>query len=431
MVSPHRGRLTAVALFGCVFLYMFADSLQQTVLPLSLETTGASVEMIGLFVAIPQGIGFLSALPAVAHADRVGRGPITVLNSIVAVVAMLCLAWAATGQPLPWWVIGIVVFGLTRLTVWTCILATLSTTGDPLHMQGINGATQRAAAAIAAVSAAAVIATQAWSWAFLLVAVALLVMTPLAALALRATKPPAVASLPTPAVSFAVAGRLAVRNRPIIASSMVGTSCLVVMLVGNAFFALSLVDSPVELAVAVATLLVMRDLTSIGLGLLFRPLASRVDLGRLILIATVCGATGVAFLAVAPGETWVSVIAGCLQGAAIAWCIGATNLLAVGMGEGASRGAALRIASSTIIPGVTSFALPLVLALALGTGGAASMFFTAAGVIVVLGCAGYLVARTSVSFARSIPAQAEDGLTDEDNATEPVAILSDRGTADR
>ena len=67
-----------VTLFGAVFLFMFADTLLPTVLPVTLKQTGAaSAGLIGLLVALPQGIGFLTALPAAARGDTRGRARIS------------------------------------------------------------------------------------------------------------------------------------------------------------------------------------------------------------------------------------------------------------------------------------------------------------------------------------------------------------------
>lgn len=409
-------------LFVGVFCFVFADTLQQTILPLSLAAAGASVTLIGIAIAVPQGIGFVTSLPAVAFGDRYGRRVITLIGASIAAVAMFVLAFTSGSPAFVWWMIPIIAFGLTRLVVWIAVLATVSTTNDPFRMQGINGATQRGAAAAAAIVAGVIIATEVWALGFVLVAAGLAAVIPVALRALPTRPVPADDTLPSPARAYGVAIKLASTRLTILASAFVALCCLVVMMVGTSFFGLTLTRSldPGEIAVIVVTLLLTRDLASIVFGLVFHRLILGVGLPGAIMCAAGCATAGLALLSFAGTSLVVLVLAAVLQGAAVAWCIGTTNILAVGIGPQSRSGAGLRIAASNIIPCIGALCLPLAFAATLQFGGSELLFAVASAIALILGVAAFLLSRIAlrpIADAQAPLASRDSGLYQQEDHT--------------
>ena len=400
---------TLVTLFGAVFLFMFADTLLQTVLPVTLKDTGAaSAGLIGLLVALPQGIGFITALPAAAAGDTRGRARIASRAACVAALVSLA-AVAAAGRPAAWWLFPVLGIGLTRLVVWTSTLAAVAEAGHPHVMQGLNGATQRGAAAVAAVAAALVVGRQAWSSAYIGIAVSYALLVPLSLVALRragdgegaVTGDGAVAGgdrFPPPARSYQFAAEALASETAMRASALVGVCSVTVMTLGSSFFALTQDGSPRKVAGALAVLLLTRDVTSIAVGPLLPPALRRLGIGGTVVLAAACGAAGVAALTV-PGPAWpVLAVAAMLQGASICLCIGCTNLLAVGYRGSRAAGPGLRIASSNLGVCVGALLLPVGMGAVLQHGGRTLLFAAAAAVIAVAGAG----ARWSINPVRSV-----------------------------
>lgn len=396
-----RVRLRIAGLLALVFAFMIADSVMQTILPLSMTQTGAvSVALIGVMIAIPQGIGFITALPGTAHGDAHGRARVTAVYAALAAVAAAAIATAAVGQSALWWIAPLALFGLSRLTVWLSILATVSTTGDRLRMQGFNGATQRLAAALAAFVSAAVIAGHAWEWGYALISAACLVVVVLALAVLprsvRTEEP-----LATPRASYGVAVSLVRRDGAIQASGLAALSCMTVMLVGNSFFALTMNVSAGELAALVAVLLVTRDLASVLMGMAFKPLVNLVGMSGTVALAVLCGAASM-FVLLAAGTALPGIVcAAVLQGTSICLLIGSTNLLAVTSTGTATAGAGLRLAASQIGPSVGALLMPVILAAALGFGGTWLLYTLACGAILLLGGTALFAMRASPTAPNS------------------------------
>jgi len=373
-----------VALFAVVFLFMFADTVLQTVVPVTLKETGAaSASLIGVLVALPQGVGFITALPASAYGDTRGSARMASCAACVAALGSL-VAVAAVGRPAAWWLLPVIGLGLTRLVVWTSVLAAVSTSGDPHVMQGWNGATQRGAAAVAAVATAVVVGRQAWSSAYFGIAVSYALLIPLMLIVLRRTGEGR-DLLPRPAESYRFATEAVVRDPAIRASSLVALCAMTVMTLGSSFFALTLDASPRQVASTLAILLLTRDVSSIAVGPLLPRVLRRFGIGGTVVLATACCGAGVAALAV-PAQAWpVTAVAGVLQGAAICLCIGCTNLLAVGSRGGRVAGPGLRIASSNLGACVGSLFLPIGMGAVLEHGGRTLLFASAAAVTALLG----------------------------------------------
>ena len=390
---PRRGQARILGLLTLVFLFVAADSVLQTVLPVSMTETGAaSVAVIGIMIAIPQGIGFITALPGTAFGDAHGRARVVALHATIAAMAAGLLAVAASGRSMLWWIAPLLLFGLVRLTVWISILATVSTTGDRLTMQGLNGASQRLAAAAAALISAAVIASQGWEGAYLVICAAFVLMVPLALAVLPRTATRS-GPLVTPRASYSVAVSIVRSDRAIRASGLAAMCCMTVMLVGNSFFALTMTVDTGDLAALVAILLVTRDLSSVVIGLTFKQVVNKVGLSGTVTIAVGCAATSMLILAVS-GSIIVGVVAAAvLQGTSICLLIGSTNLLAVYSSGVPTAGAALRITASQIGPSIGALIMPIVLAGALGFGGTALLYTLATVTIIVLGAIALLQMR--------------------------------------
>jgi predicted MFS family arabinose efflux permease len=408
--TPRAGSSLA-ALFAAVFLFMFADTVLLTILPVTLKQTGAaSAGLIGLLVALPQGIGFITALPAAAYGDT--RGPARLASWAACLAALASVAAiAAAGRPVAWWLLPVIGIGLARLVVWTSLLAAVSTSGDPPVMQGLNGATQRAAAAVAAVATAVVIGRQAWSSGYVGVAVPYAVLVPLTLIALARAGRNRTGEdrpdegrerFPRPAQSYRFTAQVVVSDPAIRASSLVAMCAVTVMTLGSSFFALTLDASPRQVAGTLVILLLTRDVTSIATGPLLPRVLRRLGVGGTVVLATVSGAAGLAALA-APARGWpLTVAAAALQGVSICLCIGCTNLLAVGSRGRRVAGPGLRIASSNLGACAGSLLLPVGMGAVLEHGGATALFAGTAAVTAVLGAG----ARWSIGFLPPPPAAA-------------------------
>ncbi len=383
---------------------MFADTVLQTVLPVTLKETGAaSVGLIGLLVALPQGIGFITALPAAAYGDTGGRARMSSWAACVAVLASL-VAVAAVGRSVAWWLIPVVGVGLTRLIVWTSTLAVVAESGDPHVMQGLNGATQRGAAALAAVAAAVVVGRQAWSSAYFGIAISYALLIPLSLIALHRIGG-GDDRFPRPAESYRFAAEAVVRDPATRASSLVGMCAITVMTLGSSFFALTLDTSPRQVASTLVLLLLTRDVTSIAVGPLLPRVLRRLGIGGTVVLAAACGGAGIAALAI-PSRAWaVTAIAALLQGASICLCIGCTNLLAVGSRGGRAAGSGLRIASSNLGACAGSLFIPVSMGAVLQHGGKTLLFAGVAAATLLLGAS----ARWSIRRATPAASRNEDG----------------------
>ncbi len=320
---------------------------------------------------------------------------------------MSLAAVAAAGRPAAWWLLPVLGIGLTRLVVWTSTLAAVAEGGRPHVMQGLNGATQRGAAAVAAVAAALVVGRQAWSSAYLGIAVSYALLVPLSLVALRRRGDGAVAGdgavpggdrFPPPARSYQFAAEALASETAMRASALVGVCAVTVMTLGSSFFALTQDGSPRKVAGTLAILLLTRDVTSIAVGPLLPPVLRRLGIGGTVVLAAGCGAAGVAVLTV-PAPAWpVLVVAAILQGASICLCIGCTNLLAVGYRGRRAAGPGLRIASSNLGVCVGSLLLPVGMGAVLQHGGRTLLFAAVAAVIALVGAG----ARWSINPVRSV-----------------------------
>ncbi len=385
MRRSARSLIRIAGIIALVFTFTMSDTLMQTILPISLTETGAaSVAMIGVLIAIPQGVGFLTAMPGAAAGDARGRGRVVAVCACIGAIATVTISITSVGHSWLWWIVPLLLFGLTRLTVWVSILATISTTGDRLRMQGINGATQRLAAALGALVAATVIARHAWEWGYALIGTGFFALAALALVVMVRPADDAGVSVPTRA-SYGLAVQLAGRDRAIKAASMAAMSCLTLILVGNSFFALTMDVGAGELAALVALLLVTRDVASVLIGLTFKRLVDTVGLSGTVTIAMACGVTSMGVLAVAGGTPPGIVCAAILQGTGICLLIGSSNLLAVASSGMRTGGPGLRMAASQIGPGIAALLLPVALASALEFGGAGLLYGLAGSCLLVLG----------------------------------------------
>ncbi|MGC5249519.1 MFS transporter [Gordonia sp. DT219] len=387
---------SGAALFAAVFLFVFADSVVQTVMPVTLEKTGAaSAGVIGLMIALPQGIGFISSLPAAAFGDARGRARMVAFTSLLlgaAGLAMACLV----GASVVWWLLPVIMIGLTRLVAWVSILATVSTTGNPHVMQGLNGATQRGAAAVAAIVAAVVVASGIWQAAFVGVAVAMVALAPLTRSVLPSTGA-GYAAGPHPREAYGFARTVVIGDWGIRASSLVAMCAMTVMTLGNSFFALTVDGSPHRIAIILVILLLARDVASILVGTVLPSLLIRLGIGGTVVVAGMCGSSGILMLAI-PDLGWaLMIVAAVLQGAAVCLCIGCTNLLAVNSTGGRPAGAGLRIAASNLIPCMGALLVPIAMGSTLQHLGRVPMFI---GTALLAGGLGLVAWRTIMAGFR-------------------------------
>jgi hypothetical protein len=387
-----------IAPFAAVFVFMFADTMMQTALPVTLKDTGAaSAGVIGAMVALPQGIGFLTALPAAAHGDRHGTVRLAVLSSAVAGVGA-CFALVVVGRSVLWWLLPVLAFGLGRLVVWISILTTVSTTGDAHLMQGFNGATQRGAAAAAAVACTVIIAHEAWRAAYLAIALAYGLLIPLSVVALRRTGLGLDAS-PDPKDAYRFAVTVSVHDHALRAASLVAVACTGVMILGSSFFALTLHAPHRDVARTLAILLLARDFASILVGPLLPRLLRRLGIEGTVVLATGCGALGVLGLAL-PADFWaVTAVAAALQGACICLCIGCTNLLAVDPRGGLKAGPGMRIAAANLAPCLAGLVLPVAMGAILGRLGGTFLFVSVAVTTAAFGGVALMAIRSSMASA--------------------------------
>jgi hypothetical protein len=408
-VGPDASTRAVVGLFAAVFVFMLADTTLQTILPVTLARTGAaSAGLIGVMVALPQGVGFLTALPASAYGDRHGRARLSAIAAVVAAGGAI-LAIATVGRSAPWWLLPVLAIGLARLVVWTSVLAMVSTTGDPHRMQGLNGATQRAAAGVAAILCALVVARQAWWVAFCVIAAAFAVLAPLSRSALR-RGPVARDATPSPRSSYGLAADLSVRDPALRAASLVALLCTGVMVLGSSFFALTLRGDRDDIARTLAVLLLARDGVSIVVSPFLPRLLRRLGLQGTVALATASGTLGVLGLAV-PLHHWAWIaLTAALQGTCICLSIGCTNLLAVDTRSGRVAGPGLRIASANLAPCLGGLTLPVAMGAILGNLGSAELFVAVAAATAGFGAVALVAIRTlgmpsRVSVPASVPVE--------------------------
>jgi hypothetical protein len=369
-----------------VFLFMLADSLFQTVVPLGLAASGVgSGTLIGVLLAIPPVVGVIAALPTAAWGDTHGRPPVVRTAALVAAGALLLLAVVSYGRGFWWWLLPVVVFGLARLTVWVPLLAAVTGLPRPLRVQGVNSTVQRLAAALAAVVNAVLIGAQLWAPALVALAVTFVAI---AALAARTRGAPELPAVP-PRRSFAV-GLSLLRRRSLQASSLVAIGCTSLVLLGNSFFPLALDAPPSQVAMAVLVLLLTRDLTSAALGPGYRRLVGRLGLKAALVAFAALGAAGLGLVVVAAGDLLVLGIGAALQGAAVTLAIGTANILATGEFD-VVAGRGIRIATTNLPNGVVSIVLPVLFGVVFDLAGIGWVF--GLGALVLLGSAGAAVLR--------------------------------------
>ncbi|MEY9210739.1 hypothetical protein NI17_013885 [Thermobifida halotolerans] len=370
---------SAVAPVMLMVLILFTvDAVVQTVLPVALAANGlGSGLLVGVFLALAQGLGLLIAPPVNAHADRRGR------RGVLAVGGLLIAACAvgvvlAVGRGAWVWVVVVLGYGLGRGATVVTTLAVVARTGDPYRTQGYNGATQRLAAALAAVLAATVLTDGRWVWAFWLTAAFGIAF---ALLSLRVAGPGG-----DPGAGVAVARSYPVSlgmlrgDRALQASSLVNLNLACLTLIGNSFYPFVLDVPAGELAGWLLALLLCRDLAAVASGPLFGTVVGRVGMRGVLLLTGGCSVAGL--LAVGLGGGIAGVVVGALlQGVAISTGIGATNILATSAREG---GTGLRLAATNYLNGVGSVAVPVLLGLSFDLAGASSVFVLGALVCAAL-----------------------------------------------
>ncbi|GAA5040105.1 MFS family permease [Thermocatellispora tengchongensis] len=374
------GTALAVAMVVTLFL---TESLAQILLPVALEASGVrSGLLIGVLLALAQGLGLLMAPPAAVRTDRAGRGGVLSAGGLAVAACAAGMALAAQGAPVWAWALPLAGYGLARGAVVTTTLAVVARSGERYRTQGLNGAAQRLAAALAAVVSVSLLAGSGAGaagpglW---------LVVPPALAFALLARRVRGRADRDDPAALTATAGarggylaslRMLRREPALQASSLINLNLNTVVLLGNSFYPIAL-DVPADrLPWLVLTLLLCRDLTSVAAGPFFGRVVARVGLRGAVTVSGVCAVAGLAAVGLAGSGFAGAALGAVLHGLAGATGIGATNLLATG--EGAAGGTGLRLAATNHLNGVGMLVLPVVFGALLDLSGPRGVFLTGA-----------------------------------------------------
>ncbi|MCW2603834.1 MAG: hypothetical protein JWN61_1969 [Pseudonocardiales bacterium] len=382
-----------------VFVYFMSDAMFQTLLPVSMDANGiTSGFVIGIFIAAASGVGILLAPPATAWGDRHGRARVLVLGGLASFVAMLLMAGAARGGSAWLWLFPVLLYGVARATTAISTLAVVSTTGDPLRMQGLNSVAQRGSAAIGAIATAGFIATGHYSVGFALMSLTGLYVC---LVARRVAPPPAPENRATvaPRDSYAVSLRMLRDERALQASSLINIGAVTIGLLGNAFYPLALDVRPDRLAFWVLVLLLFRDITSVCVGPFFHVIVTAVGVQRVMVILASSNVASLVIVALAGSSVpWIC-LAAVLQGAAMSLSIGSTNFMATQGGRLGGRG--LRITATNYGISVSSLFLPLMFGALFDILGSRAVFITGAVVVAaVMGGAVHLARGWSPVGAR-------------------------------
>ncbi|MGW4422452.1 MFS transporter [Streptosporangium sp. NPDC004631] len=365
-----------------VVLLFTTEAMFQTLLPVTLQAAGvASGLLVGVFIAVSQSTGLLVAPPAAALGDSRGRARVLVVGGLAVAAAAAMLAAVVAGAPIWLWSLPILGYGLARGTVVIVTLGVVARSGDPYRTQGFNGAAQRLASALAALLTALVVLWRGWSAGFLLMAVLALVFAVLAwGVHGRADRDVGVA-VPARASYRESLGMLR-REKALRASSLINLNLNILVILGNAFYPITLDVPTGELAAWLLILLLCRDLTSVVTGPWFRAVAGILGLRGVVLLSGACAVAGLLVVGVA-GGTLAGVVAGAvLHGLAISMGIGSTNILATSGGDG---GTALRLTATNYANSIGSSVLPVGFGLVFDLLGPGSVFLFGAGVSLLLG----------------------------------------------
>jgi hypothetical protein len=348
-------------------------------LPISLTASGlATGTIVGLLVAASEGLGILLTPPAASYGDQHGHGRVLKVGGLVTALGALGLAFATVSHSIWLWVAPVFAYALARTPIMVSALTIVNGMPQPLRIQGINGAVQRAAAILGALLAALLIAWGKWHWGFgslTLIAIALYAF---------ARKIPT-SNTPTrwqrPRHSYAASLQLLRTQRALQASSMVNLTNRAVIVLGNAFFPLSVGVGNTDLAKWVLLFLASRDLTSVACGFTFRPLVERFGLRGAHALMTASSVSGLLVIGLTTTTVITVTLGAALQGVSVFIAIGSANLLAT-LG-GRADGRALRLTSTFYVVSVASLAFPAAFGTVLDTWGGPAVFVAGAGFVAV------------------------------------------------
>ncbi|GAA1000138.1 hypothetical protein GCM10009555_102540 [Acrocarpospora macrocephala] len=395
--SPRRAAPTRpggagpmVRALSMVVLLFTTEAMFQTLLPTAMKAAGVSSGLlVGVFIAVSQGAGLLVAPPAAALGDSRGRGRVLVAGGLAVAATAALLAVPAAGGPVWLWSLPILGYGLARGITVITTLGVVARSGDPYRTQGFNGAAQRLASALAALLTALLVLSEGWSAGFLLMAALALAFAWLArGVHGRADRDAGVA-VPARA-SYRESLRMLRRDPALRASSLLNLNLNTLVILGNAFYPLTLDVPTGELAGWLLILLLCRDLTSVLTGPWFHAVAAVLGLRGVVLLSGACAVAGLLVVGIG-GGTLAGVLAGSvLQGLAISMGIGSTNILATSGGDG---GTALRLTATNYANSIGSFVLPLGFGLLFDLLGPGSVFLSGAGVSLLLGARVLMLTR--------------------------------------
>lgn len=385
----HAGG-SGIAVFATVLMVFFTQNMVLTLLPISIESSGVATGLVlGLLLAATEGLGVVIAPPVAAWADRWGYPAVLRAGGIVTAVSMTLLGFASLTHSIWLWAIPVLLYAFVRTFTMASTLAVVTGMPRVLRAHGINSMTQRVAAILAAGLTSVAVIGQWWSWGFWLLAlsgVALVLFTRRLPVAQLLSQHDAVPMRRSYVVSLSMLGR----EKALQASSLVGVTNRVLLVTGNAFFALSIGTGMPGLAGWLLLFLLARDLTSVVCGVAFRPLV--VHLGLRSTLVLMGGSSVAGLLIIGLFEiSLLSVILGAmLQGVGIFIAIGTTNLLATNNQQG---GRALRLTSTFYLGSVAALIFPALLGLALDEWGGKSVFVVSAGIVAGVMIAVIVLAR--------------------------------------
>lgn len=389
-VSMIQAGGSGIAVFATVLMVFFTQNMVLTLLPISIESSGVATGLVlGLLLAATEGLGVLIAPPIAAWADRWGYSAVLRTGGIVTAVSMAFLGFASLTHSIWLWAIPVLLYAFVRTFTMASTLAVVTGMPRVLRAHGINSMTQRVAAILAAGLTSLAVLGQWWSWGFWLLALS---GVALAVVAQRLPMTPLLshdAAVPVHR-SYGVSLSMLGGEKALQASSLVGVMNRVLLVTGNAFFALSIGTDVPGLAGWLLLFLLARDLTSVVCGVVFRPLVIHLGLrGTLVLM----GASGVAGLLIIGlfEISFLSVVLGAmLQGVGVFIAIGTTNLLATNDQRG---GRALRLTSTFYLGSVAALVFPALLGVALDGWGGKSVFVVSATIVAGVMIAVIILAR--------------------------------------
>lgn len=383
-VPMRRAGGSAIAVFATVLMVFFTQNMVLTLLPVSIESSGVATGLVlGLLLAATEGLGVVIAPPVAAWADRWGYPAVLRVGGLVTAVSMTLLGFASMTHSIWLWTIPVLLYAFVRTFTMASTLAVVTGMPRVLRAHGVNSVTQRVAAMLAAGLTSLAVIGEWWSWAFWGLALSGLAVA-LFALRLPATPQLSAADAVPMSRSYGVSLSMLGREKALQASSLVGVTNRVLLVTGNAFFALAVGTSTPGLAGWLLLFLLARDLTSVICGAAFRPLVVHLGLRGVLILMGLSSVAGLLVIGLLEMSVLSVILGAGLQGIGVFIAIGTTNLLATSDQRG---GRALRLTSTFYLGSVAALVFPALLGFALEEWGGRSVFVVSATLV-----AGFVIA---------------------------------------